>query len=158
MMDDNIVTFKGNQPSPEAEKEDMSEFILVCEDCMCTTFQVVLNGNLRCAECERESSEAAPQLNFARHVPENTEEIKNPEDAQKTLRFQGQDIAEARVVRKVNEWYKARTLIFAAACTSDAHTIQWTGIETEEHREWLYRRLDELRDWLDKMQLEKKDD
>lgn len=143
----NITQFPGKQEAPP-DQEDMSQYILICPDCKCTTFQVKLNGDLTCAECEKESSEYAPQFNFARHIPENTKEIDHPEDAQKILRFQGEEFARSRVVKKINEWYKDNTLMFAVAYTLDNGAIQWTGIETVEEREWAYTKIEEMKRWL----------
>ena len=145
---DNVVTFKSNPPTTEPE-EDMSKYILVCQDCKCTTFQVKLNGDLVCAECDLESSEYAPQLNFARHVPENAEEIDNFDGAKKVTRFQKEgDLTRARVVKRINEWYKDNSLIFAVAYSEGNGAIQWTGVETATEREWVYRQIDGMKRWL----------
>lgn len=157
MSDDHPVTSQGNilpMKRRTEEKVDKSQYVMVCTECQCTTWQITLGGAVQCANCDADHSSFTPQLAWARvHADTIDTSTLEDNDQQKVLRFKG-DIARARVAKKVQEWYDDGSLVFAVAYNLNSGTSMWTGIETAKEREWAYRRLQDMRDWLGSFELD----
>lgn len=53
--------------------------------------------------------------------------------------------AMRRVIRQVEDWAKSEELAALSAFTKDGSGKHWFDVETEEQKQWILRRIDDMR-------------
>ena len=133
-------------------QEDKASYVLTCGECGCTTWVVEYGGAVVCANCDTDQTDLASHVQWRRFVPDTIDPSLPDADTQRVLRFGG-DLARERVVKRMNEWYKDGTLLLGLVFNENNGTTQWTGVETDKERRWVYRKLDEFKEWLGTFEL-----
>ncbi len=190
MSDDKVVTFEGNKPADldidkfadEIFKEDAvildylhkaeqreaeaakpkEEYVFICGDCHCRTFNLYAGGDIRCSFCE-----TPVQVGEAHHsddvqwrrtipvLPEDTTKIGDEDDTVvSNNELPDASIARRRTIKTINDWDKDKQLVLVGGYNARGAGYWWFDITTEEQREWVIDKLKGILEYVEQGSIE----
>jgi hypothetical protein len=158
MSDDNIVTFKGNQPAPSQEDE---KYVFICGHCDNQTFNLFSDGTIGCAFCEHvmcascSDPEQHPNwVKAAGKLPDDRSTIPEPDPVKvSTHHFQDTSFAFKRVWRTLKGWMEKGEIMMLNAYNKDGAGESWFGIQDEDDRQLMLGRLDAITKHVEKCEI-----
>jgi uncharacterized Zn finger protein (UPF0148 family) len=122
------------------------KLILLCNECKCPTFNLVANGTMECAYC---NAVVHPETStkWAERVPAPTQDIGEPEKVSNNV-MGNATYARKRVMRELNKWADTATMVLVIGYSVDGYGHSWLDIDTEEQREWILKKIDDLKEYV----------
>lgn len=136
-MTDNVIPFKPADP-----------LIFVC-GCGCQSFRIQSNDTFECCNCH----DVKASGEWVKHLPDVPNEP--PErDSGGTLAVTAignKEFAMRRVIRQIEDWAKSEELAALSAFTKDGSGKHWFDVETEEQKQWILRRINDIHTQLEEL-------
>jgi hypothetical protein len=115
---------------------------------------------VRCTGCDRDvtsSSTLDGHFTWAGDLPPGPDPKTNSSimGYTNTISTGEVEVARRRVVRQVEQWSKADTLALVVAYDTEAASRTWATIETEQQRDWILKRIEELRITVEQWKIER---
>jgi hypothetical protein len=156
------VTSKGNvaqfKPRPKTPKpvEPAERLLFVCGECQCRTFNLMSDGSIECSYCDEplrpgEGEESQWRKCMPSH-PEDTSKIKE-DTGFSEHQLPDASMARRRTLKRVTEWEGAGTAAILGGVNKDAEGSWWVDFDTEEQRQWVLRRISEIREFVTEYEL-----
>lgn len=120
-----------------------SRLIWLCGHCGCTTFRLYDDHTAECAGCEN-ISEGSQWVTPIQDKPKDPD--KDSGGCVDVIGIGAVSLARRRVLKTISD--KADDIAFVVAYFEDGAMSAWTGMETEEQRQWTLDRLRQLSDLL----------
>jgi hypothetical protein len=113
--------------------------IWTCGHCGCSTFYLYSDETTECAGCGHasEGGEWVTPLAEEKKSPE-----KNNAGSINSIAIGSVEFAKRRVLKKIND--NSGELAFVASWFEDGGMTSWSGAQTDEQKDWVVRRLQEL--------------
>lgn len=148
MSDDNIVTFGGNN-SKATPKEDETQFVAVCLECRCRTFNCFADGTIKCSFCDTPLHVGNHNDEQWRRVipglPADTSNIEDESSRTVTKNdMPDASMARRRTIKSLSDWSTSGHLCFVGGYNLSGEGRYWLDINTEEQRQWVLEKLAEM--------------
>lgn len=152
-MTDNVVTFKGNKP-PEP---DTDEYVFVCGNCRCRTFNLLAGGTIKCSFCDTKLEvDAADKYDadqWQRRHPVLPDDKKaqvgdEPSNSTDTHDTPDETLARRRVMGHLDDWAAGNDLVLIGGYNKHGEGRWWMDIRSDEQKEWVMERLEHLKNWV----------
>lgn len=171
--EENNVTSLGNfrkQKEEAKAAEPQPELIYLCTECNCSTWRMVKKpcgqGFVECAMCrntivhrDEEDLTKAAWHRIMDTAPTDPEEVaKLPEDGGRVNRedMGSEGLAIRRTVKRIQDAAKKNELVFAGGYQEDGAGFWWMGTRTEEQRDWIVGKMEDIIETLKKEKYEDK--
>jgi hypothetical protein len=135
--------------------DEVQELYLVCPACRVMSFNLVASVppvghavyNIHCAGCDNVVAEGDEAFKWATKVPETPPAgtVTDLMGYANTVSTGSAHLALARTLKHVENWKKEDTLCLLAGYNTDDQSAFWMNFETEEQRNWVLRKLAEIR-------------
>lgn len=156
MSEDNVVTFRGNQPVEEAPVEK-EELLFTCGQCDCRSWKLLSTGNIECANCgsyfnvhdtceEHTDDGIRGWRKVIATAPEETKDLPDEGDTVNVRCMPDETLASRAVFRDLERWLREGKLVFVGGYHEDGRGRWWLGAHNAEQRDWIVRKIGEISD------------
>lgn len=137
--------------SPKVETVELAEgerLVLVCKKCDCSTFQLRSDGQIECSMCDEFVEPDTVHYDWMKLAPDTPEPGAEVQEGGAVLNncLPSATMARDRVTKRLLEWNKGKSTVLISVYNDDGAGMFWTGAETEDQREWIIRKLNEVID------------
>lgn len=136
---------KGNVT--EFPHPDRNKLMLLC-DCGCETFNLIANGNMECAYCDKVVDEKSDRWIERMPVPTHASPVEDSDDFVRNSYLRTSTFARKKIAKNISHWSDTNQVAMMLGYNNDGRGHLWVDIETEEQREWVMRKLMSLHEYV----------
>jgi len=138
-----------NSPSPP-EGHEPTEFIYLCGNCDCRTFNLLASGTIICSSCDTPVKTEDRNDERWRQViktmePQNPETITESDSGTLNVNmYADASLARRGTLKRIAQWEEGKELVMVGAYAVDGAGRHWFDVVTEDQRQWVLARLADL--------------